>query len=174
MDAVVQNVPSSLRKLMDEDTELLDEQGEATVRMMEVLDWSGARVNLKSKPTTKEDWRRGYLEEIAFSFEALVEDCQYDQAATMVTEDFVWSAPMFSSKGKDLWIRRFPIAHKLHPKQIVWGTCEILKSHCGEDLCLSRRGKWKVAPFLTVTVQQSVTIDATSGKIKSMVASVVR
>ena len=98
----------------------------------------------------------------------------YEAASEMLADDLVWSAPMFTSRSKADWRKRFPSAHKLHPKNILFGECklETEEEHNG-IIRVTRKGKWKMAPFLAVTVRQSVAFEVGTGKIKSMTASVL-
>lgn len=136
---------------------------EAVVMMM--IGWSNNK---------QQDLKKRFFQEIAFGFEALVDENDYEDAADMLTDDFVWSAPMFTSKSKADWRKRFPRAHKLHPKNIIFGDCKLEEAINDDgDVRVSRKGKWKMAPFVSVTVRQSVTFDSSTGKIRSMVARVL-
>jgi CRISPR/Cas system CSM-associated protein Csm4 (group 5 of RAMP superfamily) len=105
------------------------------------------------------------IQETANHFENLVQSHKYEEASSLLADDFLFRSPMHNFQGKKDWLKKFPKAHKNIPI-IPFGDFE--KSQNGSNQ-IERRGKKKVA-FVTVTVKQVIEVDE-HGKIKSIIAS---
>ena len=105
------------------------------------------------------------IQETATEFEELVQNEQYEQASSLLADDFVFRTPAHEYQGKNDWLEHFPIAHKDMPT-MAFGEFE----KCAKKSNRIERKGTKKSAFLTMTIKQVVEVND-AGKIKSIVAS---
>lgn len=105
------------------------------------------------------------IQEAAVNFESLVQNHKYIEASQLLADDFEFSTPLFTFRGKEEWLQGFPEAHK-RVSGVRFGKFQEHKSKSKKsgETYLERRGEKKVA-LLTLRLKQIVEVDS-HGKLK--------